>query len=159
MESEPVRAGKYGVLASGKAVGQRLRDCGFDDGMTQRPAVLENFIFELLGVLEVESGLRPSKRDLTSDYSFNFLQDFQAILYHELYSPLRQIVHLLSADPEEGLEVEFVDTHEPRLFPGEESDTVGLLLIQKLVQRKRGAVGVAKIPDALFPRRIDAWRA
>jgi hypothetical protein len=36
--------------------------------MTERPAALENFIFELLGVLDVESGLKPSKRDLTSDY-------------------------------------------------------------------------------------------
>jgi len=43
--------------------------------MAQRPAVLENFVFELLGVLQVESGLEPSKRGLTSDYLFNFLQD------------------------------------------------------------------------------------
>jgi hypothetical protein len=39
------------LLASGEAVGQRLRDWVFDDRMAQRPAVLENLIFELLGVL------------------------------------------------------------------------------------------------------------
>jgi hypothetical protein len=78
--------------------------------MAQRPAVLENLVFEFLGVLDVESGLKPSKRGLTSDYLFNFLQDFEAILYHELYSPLRKIIHLLSADLEKGLEVEFVET-------------------------------------------------
>jgi hypothetical protein len=68
-------------LASGEAVGQRLRDRVFDDRMAQRPAVLENLIFESFGVLDVESGLKPSKRGLTSDRFFNFLQDFQAILY------------------------------------------------------------------------------
>jgi hypothetical protein len=53
--------------------------------MAKRPAVLENLIFELIGVLEVESGLEPSKRGLARDFPFNLLQDFQAILYHELY--------------------------------------------------------------------------
>ena len=113
--------------------------------MAQRPPVLVNLIFVLLGVLDVESGLKPSKRGLTSECFFNFLQDFQAILYHELYSPLRQIIHLLSADPEEGLPVEFVETLQPRLFSGEEFDAVSLLLSQKLIQRKGGAAGVAKI--------------
>ena len=32
-------------LASGEAVGQRLRDCFLYDRMAQRPAVLENLIF------------------------------------------------------------------------------------------------------------------
>jgi hypothetical protein len=114
--------------------------------MAQRPPELENLIFELLGVLEVESGLEPSKRGLTSDYLFNFLQDFEAILDYELYSALREIIHLLSADPEEGLEVQFADTFQPGLFSGEEFDAVSLLLSQKLIQRKGGAAGVAKIP-------------
>jgi hypothetical protein len=51
--------------------------------MAQRPAVLVHLIFVLLGVLEVESGLKPSERGLTSDFFLDFLQDFQAILYHE----------------------------------------------------------------------------
>jgi hypothetical protein len=89
--------------------------------MAQRPAVLENLIFELLGVLEVESGLEPGKRGLTSDYLFNFLQDFEAILYHELYSPLREVVHLLGADPEKSLPVDFMETLQPRLFPAKNS--------------------------------------
>jgi hypothetical protein len=57
----------------------------FTTGWRKRPAVLENLIFELIGVLEVESGLEPSKRGLARDFPFNLLQDFQAILYHELY--------------------------------------------------------------------------
>jgi hypothetical protein len=89
--------------------------------------------FELLGVLEVESGLEPSTRGLTSDCFFNFLQDFQAILDHELYSPLREIIHFLGADPEEGLPVEFVETLQPRLFSSEEFEAVSLLLSQKLI--------------------------
>jgi hypothetical protein len=103
--------------------------CLLYDRMAQRPAELENLIFELLGVLEVESGLEPSKGGLASDYLFNFLQDFQAILDHELYSPLGEIIHFLSADPEEGLEVELVETLHPRLFSREELDSVSLLLI------------------------------
>jgi hypothetical protein len=57
----------------------------FTTGWRKRPAVPENLIFELIGVLEVESGLEPSKRGLARDFPFNLLQDFQAILYHELY--------------------------------------------------------------------------
>jgi hypothetical protein len=67
------------------------------DGAT--PSGTGHLIFVLLGVLEVESGLKPSKRGLTSDFFFNFLQDFQAILYHELCSPLGEVVHLLSDRP------------------------------------------------------------
>jgi|SRR5580704_8525980 hypothetical protein len=78
--------------------------------------------------------LLPSKRGPTSDYLFNFLQDFEAILDHELYSPLREIIHLLSADPKERLPVEFLDPLHPRLFAGEEFDAVSLLLSQKLIQ-------------------------
>jgi hypothetical protein len=70
----------------------------------------------------------------------------EAILDYELYSPLGEIIHLLSADPEEGLPVEFADTLQPRLFSGEEFDAVSLLLSQKLIQRKGGAARVAKIP-------------
>ena len=114
--------------------------------MAQRRPLLVNLIFVLLGGLDVESGLKPSKRGLTSDCFFNFLQDFQAILYHKLYCLLRENIHLLSADPEEGLPVEFVETHQPRLFSSEEFDAGSLLLSQKLIQRKGGAAGVAKIP-------------
>src|SRR5271166_757679 len=118
--------------------------------MAQRPAVLEDLIFVFLGVLEVESGLKPSKRGLTSDCFFNFRQDFQTVLDHKLYCLLREIIHLLSADPEEGLPAEFVETHQPRLFSSEEFDAGRLLLSQKLIQRKGGAAGVAEIP-AHFP--------
>ena len=113
----------FPVLARGESVTDGHGNGFIDDRMAQRPAELENLIFELLGVLNVESGLEPSKRGLTSDYLFNFLQDFHAILYHQLYSLLREIIHLLSADPEEGLPVEFVETHQPRLFSSEEFDT------------------------------------
>src|ERR1700724_2599716 len=108
--------------------------------------VLVNLIFVLLDVSDVESGLKPSKRGLTTDCFFNFLQDFQAILYNKLYCLLREIIHLLSADPEEGLPVELVETHQPRLFSSEEFDAASLLLSQKLIQRKGGAAGVSKIP-------------
>src|ERR1700738_5655577 len=101
--------------------------------MVQRPAVLENFIFELLGVLDVESSLKPSTLGLTSDTPFNFLQDFQAILDHELYSLLRKVIHLLGADPEKSLPGELVDTLHPRLFAGEEFDAISLLLGHKLI--------------------------
>ena len=73
-----------------------------------------------------------------------------AILNHKLYCLLREIIHILSADPEEGLPAEFVDTHQPRLLSSEEFDAGSLLLSQKLIQRKGGAAGVAKIP-AHFP--------
>jgi hypothetical protein len=115
---------------------------------------LEHLIFELLGVLEVESGLEPSKRGLTSDYLFNFLQDFQAIFYHKLYCPLREVVHLLSADPEEGLPVNFVETLQPRLFSLKEAKAGSLLLGQELLQGDRVAVGIAKVPVRL---PIDFW--
>jgi hypothetical protein len=43
----------------------------FTTGWRKRQAVLENLIFELIGVLEVESGLEPSKRGLARDFPFN----------------------------------------------------------------------------------------
>ena len=133
------------VLARGESVTDGPCNCFITTGWRKAQRYWKTF-FELLRVLDVESGLKPSKRDLTSDYSFNFLEDFQAILYHKLYSPLREIIHLLSADPEEGLPVEFAETLQPRLFSSEEFDAVSLLLSQKLIQRKGGAAGVAKIP-------------
>jgi hypothetical protein len=98
--------------------------------------------------------LLPSKRGPTSDYLFNFLQDFEAILDHELYSPLREVIHLLSADPEERLPGKFSNTHQPGLFASEEFDAVSLLLSQKLLQGDRVAVGIAKVPVRLA---IDFW--
>ena len=130
-------------LARGEAVTHGPGNCFLYDRMAQGPAVLVNLIFVFLGVLDVESGLKPSKRGLTSDFFFNFLQDFQAILYHKLYCLLREIIHLLSADPEEGLPAEFVETDQPRLFSSEELDAGSLLLSQKLIQRKGGAAGAA----------------
>ena len=126
--------------------------------MAQRPAVLDT-LFSLLGVLEVESGLKPSKRGLTSDFFFNFLQDFQAILYHELCSPLGEVVHLLSADPEEGLPAKFSEADQPRLFSSEEFDAGSLLLSQKLIQRKGGAAGAAKIPPHFLIDRVLGSRS
>jgi hypothetical protein len=37
--------------------------------MAQRPTVLVHLIFGLLGVLNVESGLKSSDRDITSEFS------------------------------------------------------------------------------------------
>ena len=124
------------ILVRGELVTHGPCNCLLYDRMAQRPAKLENLIFVFLGVLGVESGLKPRNRGLTSDCSFNFLQDFQAILYHKLYCLLREIIHLLSADPEEGLPVEFAETLQPRLFSSEEFDAVSLLLSQKLIQRQ-----------------------
>jgi hypothetical protein len=47
------------------------------------------------------------------------------------------------------LPAEFVETLQPRLFSSEEFDAGSLLLSQKLIQRKGGAAGVAKIPARL----------
>jgi hypothetical protein len=135
------RSADLPVLARGESVTHGLCNCFIDDRMAQRPAVLENLIFVLLGVLDVESGLKPSKRGLTSDCFFNFLQDFQAILYHELYSPLREVVHLLSADPEKGLPAELVETLEPGLFSFKEAKAGILLLGQKTPPERQGCRG------------------
>jgi hypothetical protein len=122
------RSADLPVLARGESVTHGLCNCFIDDRMAQRPAILENFIFVLLGVLDVESGLKPSKRGLTSDCFFNFLQDFQAILYHKLYRLLRKIIHLFSADPEEGLPADLVETLQPRFFSFKEAKAGSLLL-------------------------------
>jgi hypothetical protein len=55
----------------GESVTHGPCDCFLYDRMAKRPAVLENLIFELIGVLEVESGLEPSKRGLARDFPFN----------------------------------------------------------------------------------------
>jgi len=144
------------VLARGESVTYGLCNCFIYDRMAQRPAVLENLIFELLGVLDVEGGLKPSKPGLTSDCFFNFLEDFQAILYHEPYSLLTQIIHLLSADPEEGLPVEFAETLSARaLFrrrippPQPPSDP-------KTLPAKGGCCGSRQNSSA-FPDRSGSW--
>ena len=51
-------------LARGEAVTHGTGNCFLYDRMAQRPAVLVNLIFVFLGVLYVESGLKPSKRGL-----------------------------------------------------------------------------------------------
>ena len=40
----------------------------------------------------------------------------------------------------------FQNLHQPRFFSSKEFDAVSLLLSQKLIQRKGGPAGVAKIP-------------
>jgi len=50
------------------AVGQRFRDCVFDNGMTQRPIVLVHFVIALLLILGGESVFEPSKRNLSTDF-------------------------------------------------------------------------------------------
>src|SRR5271165_31349 len=72
----------------------------FHHGMTQRPAVLEDLIFVLFGVPEVESGLETDERDFSWDFRFDFFQNFEAILYDVFYCLFREVVHLLSADSE-----------------------------------------------------------
>ena len=104
--------------------------------------------------MDIEGGLKPSKRGLTSDCFFNFLQDFQAILYHKLYCLLRKIIHLFRADPEEGLPAELMETLQPGLFSFEEAKAGSFLLGQKLLQGDRVAVGVAKVPVRLA---VDWW--
>jgi hypothetical protein len=67
---------------------------------------------------------------------------------------LRKIIHLLSADPEEGLPAEFAETLQPGLFSFKEAKAGILLLGQKLVQGDKVAVGIAKVPVCLA---IDCW--
>jgi hypothetical protein len=52
-------------LARGETVTHGPCDRFLYDRMAQRPPVLVNLFFVLLGVLDVESGLKPSKRGLT----------------------------------------------------------------------------------------------
>jgi hypothetical protein len=63
------------VLARGEAIPHGPCNCFLDDRMAQRPPVLVHVFFGLLGIVGVEGGLQPSKRGLTSDFFFNFLQD------------------------------------------------------------------------------------
>src|SRR5215469_2886959 len=88
--------------------------------MAQWPAVLEHLIFVSLGVLDVERSLKPSKRPLTSVFFFNFLEDFQAVLY-ELCCLLREVIHFLSAPLEKCFPTEFVETSQT--FPATQSPT------------------------------------
>ena len=111
--------------------------------MAQRPAVLENLIFVFLGVLGVESGLKPSKARPYLRLFFQLPRGPPGNTLSRALQPLREIIHLLSADPEEGLPVEFVETLQPRLFSSEEFDAVSLLLSQKLIQRKGAAAGAS----------------
>jgi hypothetical protein len=60
---------------------------------------------------------------------FNFLQDFEPVLYHHLCGALGEVIKLFSADPEEGLPTELRDTLQPGLFSAKELDALGLLLI------------------------------
>jgi hypothetical protein len=59
------------VQGEGNRLPMALVIASFTTGWRKRPAVLENLIFELIGVLEVESGLEPSKRGLARDFPFN----------------------------------------------------------------------------------------
>src|SRR5208337_492141 len=88
-----------------EAVTQSLCDGFIDHGMAHRPLVLEDLIFVLFGILMLERGLKPRKGGLAWNFAFNFLQNFQAILGHELCRPLRQVIHLLGADPEKVCQV------------------------------------------------------
>src|SRR5271165_890502 len=108
----------------------------FHHGMTQRPAVLEDLIFVLFGVPEVESGLETDERDFSWDFRFDFFQNFEAVLYDVFYCPFREVVHLLSADSEKSLPGELVDTLHPRLFTGKECDAGSLFRGQKIIKRK-----------------------
>src|SRR5271157_5924706 len=123
--------------------------------MTQRPAVLEDLIFVLFGVLEVESGLETSERGFSWDFRFDFFQNFEAVLYDVFYCLFREVVHLLSADPEKSLPGELVDTLHPRLFTSKECDAGSLFRGQKIIKRKVGTAGVAKIPGRFHLQRAE----
>ena|SRR3984893_6526387 len=69
--------------------------------------------------------------------------------------------HLFSADPEEGLPAELVETLQPGLFSFKETKAGSLLFGQKLLQGDRVAVGIAKVPVRLaigcwFKHALDA---
>jgi len=129
----------------------------FHHGMTQRPAVLEDLIFVLFGVPEVESGLETDERDFSWDFRFDFFQNFEAVLYDVFYCPFREVVHLLSADSEKSLPGELVDTLHPRLFTGKECDAGSLFRGQKIIKRKVGTAGVAKIPGRFHLQRANSF--
>src|SRR5271165_6280522 len=133
-----------------EAVTQSLCDGFIDHGMAHRPLVLEDLIFVLFGILMLERGLKPRKGGLAWNFAFNFLQNFQAILGHELCRPLRQVIHLWGADPEKSLPGELVDTLHPRLFTSKECDARSFFRGQKIIKRKVGTAGVAKFQGAFI---------
>ena len=69
-----------------------------------------------------------------SDFFFNFLEDLQAIVCHELRCLLRKVIDLFGADPEESLPTELVEALQPRLFPIKKFDPCIILPSQKLIQ-------------------------
>ena len=72
-------------LARGEAITHGSRNGFLNDGMARRPAVLVHLIFGLLGVLGVESDLKPSNRGLTWD----FCQEIQRLIDAEMGSRAR----------------------------------------------------------------------
>jgi hypothetical protein len=130
--------------------------------MTQRPIVLVDFVVALLVILSGKSVFEPSKRNLSMDFFCAFIQNSQTIFDYELYSPLRKIIHLFSADPEEGLPAELVETLQPGLFSFKEAKAGSLLLGQKLLQRDRIAARITKVPMSLaigrcFEHALGYW--
>ncbi len=61
--------------------------------------------------MKMEGGFKAGERRFALDSAFCFLEDFQTILYHKFDGPLREVVHLFSADAEEGLPAELLETH------------------------------------------------
>jgi hypothetical protein len=150
----PLQKGYHDVLGGVLVMRDReIQLIPLNDAVSSLLALLDDFAFvspsdrsRAVASLDIQSGLKPSKRGLISDCFFNFLQDFQAILYHKLHCLLGEVVHLFSADPEECLPAELVDTLQPRLFSFKEVKAGSLFRSQKLIQQKGGAAGVAKIP-------------
>ena len=136
--------------ARGESVTHGPCNCFLYDRMAQRPAVLENLVFVFLGVLASRAASSRASEALPRIVSSTSSRTSRQYSIASFTSLLREVVHLLSADPEEGLPAKFSDTHRPRLSSSEEFDAVSLLLSQKLIQRKGGAPGVAKIA-AHFP--------
>src|ERR1700737_3661856 len=122
--------------------------------MAEGPTVLVHFVIVLLVILGVESVFEPGKRNLSTDFFCALIQNSQAVVDYELYSLLRKIIHLFSADPREGLPAELMKTPQPGLFSFEEAKAGSFLLGQNLLQGDRVAVGVAKVPVRLA---VDWW--
>src|SRR5260370_37336209 len=116
--------------------------------------VLVHFVIVLLVILGVESVFEPGKRNLSTDFFCAFIQNSQTVFDYQLYRLLREIIHLFSADPEEGLPAELVETLQPGLFSFKEATAGSLLSGQQLLQGDRVAVGIAKVPVRLA---IDCW--
>src|SRR5260370_21200714 len=111
--------------------------------------VLVHFVTVLLVILGAESVFESSKRNISTDFFCGFIQNSQTVFDYELYSLLRKIIHLFSADPEEGLPAQLVETLQPGLFSFKEAKAGSLLPGQKLLQGDRVAVGIAKVPVSL----------